>query len=92
VSLVSTFVDAFKKAAGKRPAKSEVDMKTHGPLGSTTAGGASRSRRSGRHRRPVARRGSTPAICPWVRRTRRRAANRAPASSSGPRKRPVTIR
>jgi hypothetical protein len=36
MSLVSTFVDAFKKAAGKRPAKSGKDMRTDGPLGSTT--------------------------------------------------------
>ena len=35
MSLVSTFVDAFKKAAGKQPEKPEIDMKTHGPLGST---------------------------------------------------------
>jgi hypothetical protein len=35
MSLVSTFVDAFKKAAGKKPEKPEIDMKTHGPLGST---------------------------------------------------------
>jgi hypothetical protein len=33
MSLISTFVDAFKRAAGKKP---EVDMKTYGPLGSTT--------------------------------------------------------
>jgi hypothetical protein len=30
-------VDAFKRAAGKQPAKSEIDLKTDGPLGSTTA-------------------------------------------------------
>jgi hypothetical protein len=36
MSLVSTFVDAFKKAAGKQPKKPDVDMKTYGPLGSTT--------------------------------------------------------
>ena len=35
MSLVSTFVDAFKKAAGKQPEKPEIDMKTHGPLGSS---------------------------------------------------------
>ncbi len=32
MSLISTFVDAFKRAAGKKP---EVDTKTYGPLGST---------------------------------------------------------
>jgi hypothetical protein len=32
MSLISTFVDAFKRAAGKKP---EVDIKTYGPLGST---------------------------------------------------------
>jgi hypothetical protein len=39
MSVVSTFVDAFKRAAGKKP---EVDIKTHGPLGSApqSAGGA----------------------------------------------------
>jgi hypothetical protein len=36
MSLVSTFVDAFKKAAGKQPKKPDVDIKTYGPLGSTT--------------------------------------------------------
>ena len=34
MSLVSTFVDAFKKAAGKQPTKPDVDMKSLGPLGS----------------------------------------------------------
>ena len=34
MSLVSTFVDAFKKAAGRQPTKPDVDMKSHGPLGS----------------------------------------------------------
>jgi hypothetical protein len=35
MSLVSVFVDAFKKAAGKKPDKPDVDIKTHGPLGSS---------------------------------------------------------
>ena len=41
MSLISTFVDAFKRAVGKQPTKPEVDIKTHGPLGSTydSAGG-----------------------------------------------------
>ena len=39
MSLVSTFVDAFKKAAGKQPTKPDVDMKIYGPLGSTTQTG-----------------------------------------------------
>ena len=33
MSLFSAFVDAFKKAAGKKP---DIDIKTYGPLGSTT--------------------------------------------------------
>jgi hypothetical protein len=37
MSLISTFVDAFKRAAGKKP---EVDMKSQGPLGSTAQGDA----------------------------------------------------
>ena len=36
MSWFSTFTDAFKKAAGKQPTKPDVDMKTYGPLGSTT--------------------------------------------------------
>ena len=39
MSLVKTFVDAFKKAAGKQPTKPDIDMKTYGPLGSTTQTG-----------------------------------------------------
>jgi hypothetical protein len=39
-SLVTVFVDAFKKAAGKKPAKPDVDIKTYGPLGSTFDGGS----------------------------------------------------
>jgi hypothetical protein len=39
MSLISTFVDAFKKAAGKQPTKPDIDMKTYGPLGSTTQTG-----------------------------------------------------
>jgi hypothetical protein len=39
MSLFSTLVDAFKKAAGKQPTKPDVDMKTYGPLGSTTQEG-----------------------------------------------------
>ncbi len=38
MSLVSTFVDAFKKAAGKQPTKPDVDMKSLGPLGSVPEG------------------------------------------------------
>jgi hypothetical protein len=37
MSLISAFVDAFRKAAGKR--KPDVDMKTYGPMGSTTQEG-----------------------------------------------------
>ncbi len=37
MSLVSTFVDAFKKAAGKNP-KDDVDMKSVGPMGSVPEG------------------------------------------------------
>jgi hypothetical protein len=42
MSLVSTFVDAFKKAAGRQPTKPDVDMKSLGPLGSApeSAGGS----------------------------------------------------
>jgi hypothetical protein len=39
MSLFSTLADAFKRAAGKRPTKPDVDMKTYGPLGSTTEEG-----------------------------------------------------
>jgi hypothetical protein len=39
MSLVQTFVDAFKKAAGRNP-KAEVDMKSVGPMGSTAEGDA----------------------------------------------------
>jgi hypothetical protein len=35
MSLVSTFVDAFKKAAGRQPTKPDVDVKSLGPLGSS---------------------------------------------------------
>ena len=34
MSLTSIFVDAFNKAKGKK--KPEIDMKTYGPMGSTT--------------------------------------------------------
>jgi hypothetical protein len=40
MSLVQTFVDAFKKGVGKKPAKPEVDMKSVGPMGSVPEGSA----------------------------------------------------
>jgi hypothetical protein len=39
MSLVQTFVDAFKKAAGRNP-KAEVDVKSVGPMGSTAGANA----------------------------------------------------
>jgi len=38
MSLVQTFVDAFKKGVGKKPAKPDVDMKSVGPMGSVPEG------------------------------------------------------
>ena len=40
MSLVQTFVDAFKKGVGKKPEGPEVDMKSVGPMGSVAEGDA----------------------------------------------------
>jgi hypothetical protein len=42
MSLVQTFVDAFKKGVGKRPAQPEVDVKSVGTMGSVPEGYADR--------------------------------------------------
>lgn len=63
MSLVSTFVDAFKKAAGKQPKKPDIDeVRSSGGLGSTHS--AEPFTRSGRRRSPIPGRGSTEATSP----------------------------
>ena len=91
MSLVQTFVDAFKKGVGKKPAKPDVDMKSVGPMGSVPEGYADKfdtlrpmpeSGSAKGRQRPRARSGRIPPGGGRERRGRRRP-SRADVSMNG---------